>query len=104
MARIPRLIRAVEAVVSLFLARLLKHFLALPSGFFFLSRSRATQRVFSFSLALLNLLILPKLSILLNLANPPHNVCFCPEKGAQLRTSRTSAHIPFVRVFVCLCA
>ena len=35
-ARIPRLTRAMEVVVSLFLARLSEHFLALPSGFFFL--------------------------------------------------------------------
>ena len=82
----------------------------------FLSFSRAfrmafprARRAFSFprapfetlSLALEGL-SLSSLSSLISLSSA-HNVCFYLEKGAQLRTSRTSAHNPFVRVFVCLC-
>ena len=33
-----------------------------------------------------------------------HKIEFCVIFGHTRRTSRTSAHNPFVRVFVCLCA
>ena len=88
---------------SLFLARLLKHFLALPSGFFFLSRSR---RDFSFLLhfpsrsrrSLNSLSSLFSLSSLLSLF-PAHNVFFCLTHNAH----RAHLHTSRLCVFLCVC-
>ena len=61
--------------------------------------SRAMEVVVSLFLARLNLLILPKLSILLNLANPPHNVFF----ALTHHTHRAHMHTSPLCVFLCVC-
>ena len=67
------------------------------------SLSRAMEVVVSLFLARLNLLILPKLSILLNLANPPHTTCVFAPKKAHNCAHRAHMHTTPLCVFLCVC-
>ena len=66
-----------------------------PRAFSFLCAP--LQRAFSpFSAGFSRLINLPKLPKLLILPKlpTPHNVCFCPKNGTQLRTTRTPHTLP----------